>query len=163
VTIDVARKGALMISVAELGRCVVQEPSRNEPQSFTIVGGTGLYTGASGQGTVDRQLGQTSSGAAGREKWIGTLTVPGLEFDVVAPVITGTVPKSVRVPKTAKRARVRYRVIARDAVDGVVPVLCRPRSGASFPLGRSLVRCAATDASGNESARSFGVVVRRGG
>ena len=162
VTIDVAGKGALMISVAELGRCVAQEPSRNEPQSFTIVGGTGLYAGASGQGTVERLLAQTSGGAAGRETWTATMNVPALEFDVVAPVLTVTAPKPVRVSKTAKRARVRYRVAGLDAVDGVVPVVCRPRSGAWFPLGRSLVRCSATDASGNEAARSFGVVVRRG-
>ena len=50
VTLDVAGKGALMIAVAELGRCVAQEPSRNEPQSFSIVGGTGLYVGASRTG-----------------------------------------------------------------------------------------------------------------
>ena len=163
VTIDVAGKGALMISVAELGRCVAQEPSRNEPQSFTIVGGTGLYAGASGQGTVERSLGQTSSGASGRETWTATMNVPGLEFDVVAPVITVTVPKPVRVSKTAKRARVRYRVAGLDAVDGAVPVVCRPPSGAWFPLGRSLVRCSTADASGNEAARSFRVVVRRSG
>ncbi len=96
VAIDVAGKGALMISVAELGRCVAQEPSRNEPQSFTIVGGTGLYAGASGQGTVERLIGQTSSGASGRETWTASMNVPGLEFDVVAPVITVTAPKPVR-------------------------------------------------------------------
>jgi HYR domain-containing protein len=162
VTIDVAGKGALRISVAELGRCVAQEPSRNEPQSFTIVGGTGLYAGASGQGTVERLLGQTSGGATGRETWTATINVPGLEFDIVAPVITVTAPKPVRLSKTGKRARVHYRVAGLDAVDGVVPVVCRPRSGAWFPLGRSLVRCSATDASGNEAVRSFGVVVRRG-
>ena len=162
VALDVAGKGALMLAVAELGRCVAQEPSRNEPQSFTIVGGTGLYAGASGQGTVERLLGQTSSGASGRETWTTTLNVPGLEFDIVAPAITVAVPKPVRVSKTAKRARVRYRTAGLDAVDGAVPVVCRPRSGAWFPLGRSLVRCSATDASGNEGARSFAVVVRRG-
>lgn len=161
VTIAVAGKGALNLSVAELGGCVPQLPSRNEPQPFTIVGGTGLYAGASGQGTVTRELGQTATGAAGPETWNGTLTVPGLEFDVVAPVITVTTPKVVRVSRTAKRVRVRYRVAGRDDVDGVVSVACRPRSGAWFPVGRSLVRCSAADASGNSAARSFAVVVRR--
>ena len=121
VTIDVAGKGALMISVAELGRCVAQEPSRNEPQSFTIVGGTGLYAGASGQGTVERLLGQTSSGASGRD-WTATMNVPGLEFDIVAPGITVTCRSPYALSKTAKRARVRYRVTGLDAVDGVRPL-----------------------------------------
>ena len=162
VTFEVAGKGTVMISVAELGRCVPQEPSRNEAQSFTITGGTGLYAGASGEGRVERQLAQTADGAAGRERWIGTMTVPGLDFDLAAPVITGTIPKLVRASKTAKRVRVRFGLVARDSVDGVVPVACRPRSGAWFPLGRTLVRCSAVDASGNEATRSFRVTVRRG-
>lgn len=163
VALEVKGKGTLSLSVAELGRCVPQLPSRNESQSFTIIGGSGIYARASGGGTVERVLDPTASGAAGRETWAGTVTVPELEFDVVAPVVTGTISKSVRVPRTAKRSRVRYGVVARDAVDGTVPVSCQPRSGAWFPLGRTIVRCSATDSSGNRTTSSFRVTVRRRG
>jgi hypothetical protein len=47
-----------------------------------------------------------------------------------------------------------------DAVDGMVPVSCRPPSGSLFPFGRSPVACTATDSSGNTGYSSFGVVVR---
>jgi hypothetical protein len=161
VVLEIGGKGTLSLSVAGLGRCIPQLPSRNEPQRFTVVGGTGVYAGATGNGTVARELGQTAGGAAGPETFTGTLTVPGLEFDVVAPLMTGTVPKSVRLSKPAKRVRVRYSLAARDAVDGAVPVVCQPRSGALFPLGRTRVRCSATDSSGNRTAKAFAVVVRR--
>jgi hypothetical protein len=163
VTLEVRGKGTLSLAVAGLGRCVPQLPSRNEPQPFTIVGGSGVYAGATGSGTVARELGQTAGGAAGPETFSGTLTVPELEFDVVAPVLTGMVPKSVRLVREAKRVRVRYSLAARDAVDGAVRVVCQPRSGTWFPLGRTRVHCSATDSSGNQAARVFVVVVQRRG
>ena len=45
---------------------------------FSITGGTGIYAGASGSGTVERILsGLTPSGRRGTETWTGTLAVPG--------------------------------------------------------------------------------------
>ena len=52
----VAGKGTLHFALAEGVECVEVEPLRNEPQAFTITGGTGLYAGASGSGTVERSL-----------------------------------------------------------------------------------------------------------
>lgn len=130
-------------------------------QSFTVAGGTGIYAGASGAGTVGRALGQTDTGARGLETWTGTLTVPGLEFDVTAPVINGARAKTVRVPRKATRARVTYTVTATDAVDGPVPARCAPASGRRFKVGRTVVRCVAADSSGNSAAAAFPVTVRR--
>ncbi len=153
----VAGKGEINFVLAEGARCVEQEPVRNEPQAFTITGGTGTYQGSSGNGTVERSL----SGGHGVERWTGTLTVPGLEFDITPPAILGAMSKTVRAPASAKRARVTFRVVARDAVDGAVATACRPRSGSFFKLGRTTVTCTATDTSANGRAARFVITVRR--
>jgi hypothetical protein len=57
--------------------------------------------------------------------------------------------------------RVAYVVKAHDEVDANVPVECRPRSGSWFKVGRTTVRCLATDASANEASASFVVTVKR--
>jgi hypothetical protein len=153
--IVVAQKGAIDFALAA-GACVEQEPVRDEPQQFTITGGTGIYQGASGQGTVARSL----DAGSGTETWTGTLTVPGLEFDLTPPKITGAVPKTVRAKARAKRKRVTYRVTARDAVDGVVAAPCAPRSGSFFKRGRTAVRCRASDKSANTASARFVITVR---
>ena len=152
----VAGKGEIHFALADGARCIEQEPLRNEPQGFTITGGTGTYRQASGTGTFDRAV------AAGRgtEMWIGTLIVPGLEFDLDPPALSGATSKTVRAPKVAKRVRVAYNVTASDVVDGRVPAACAPRSGSRFPIGRTVVRCSATDSSANTSTASFTVTVR---
>ena len=153
----VANKGAIDFALADGARCVEQEPVRNEPQAFTITGGTGAYQGASGSGTVERSL----SGGIGVERWTAMLTVPGLEFDTAPPAIIGAVSKTVRAPTSAKRARVSYKVTARDAVDGAVAAACKPRSGSLFKVGRTVVTCTAGDTSGNNAAARFVITVRR--
>jgi HYR domain len=153
----VAGKGEIDFALADGVRCVEQEPVRNEPQDFTITGGTGTYQGASGGGTVERSL----SGGHGVERWTGTLTVPGVEFDITPPTITGAVAKAVRAPKAAKRVRVTYKVAARDAADGPLAVACLPRSGSWFAIGRTTVTCQARDSSGNSGRARFVVTVKR--
>jgi HYR domain len=152
----VAGKGEIDFALADGVRCVEQEPVRNEPQDFTITGGTGTYQGASGGGTVERSL----SGGHGVERWTGTLTVPGVEFDITPPTITGAVAKTVRAPKAAKRVRVTYKVAARDAADGPIAVACLPRSGSWFAIGRTTVTCQARDSSGNSGRARFVVTVK---
>jgi hypothetical protein len=88
--------------------------------------------------------------------------VPGLEFDVTPPTLSGAVNKTVRARKGSKLVRVTYRVTAGDAVDGSVPVSCLPRSGSPFTIGRTLVKCSATDTSANAKAGRFSVTVKRG-
>jgi hypothetical protein len=153
----VSGKGEIDFALADGARCVDQEPVRNEPQEFTITGGTGSYQGASGRGTVERSL----SGGRGVEMWTGTLVVPGLDFDTTPPEIIGAVSKTIRAPAGAKRARVTYKVTARDAVDGAVGATCTPRSGTFFKIGRTAVTCITTDRSGNDRAARFVIMVRR--
>ena len=150
-------KGEIRFALADGAECVDLEPLRLEPQSLTITGGTGIYDGASGSGTLERNL----SNGVGNETWTGTLAVPGLEFDVTPPTLSGARSKTVRAPRRAKSVRVTYKVTASDAVDGPVRVSCEPRSGARFPIGRTFVACEATDSSGNTSGARFVVKVKR--
>ncbi len=152
----VVGKGEIFFALTDGARCIDQEPLRYEPQDFTITGGTGTYDGASGSGTLERAL----DAGRGTERWIGTLVVPGLEFDTTPPTLSGATSKTVRASKRAKRVRITYTVTASDAVDGEVPVTCVPRSGSRFLIGRTVVRCSATDSSANASTAKFIVTVR---
>lgn len=159
----VASKGEIHFELAAAAQCLNEEQefaARAPTQTFTVTGGSGIYAGASGTGTVMRTLGTTATGAVGTETWTGTLTVAGLEFDVTQPTLAGATNKSVRAKKGAKSARVTFRVTARDATDGVVPIACNPRSGSRFQLGGTRVTCEATDSSGNTAAAAFRVTVR---
>ena len=162
ITLVVAGKGEISFALDEAATCVRQEAVRTQPQSFTVTGGTGIYAGASGSGRIERTLGSVSAAGArvGTETWTGTLVAPEVEFDVTRPTLSGAVAKTVSARRGAKTARVRFTVAARDAVDGARPVTCKPRSGSSFRIGRSAVRCTANDMSGNTAAARFFVTVR---
>jgi HYR domain len=156
----VATKGEIEFAIAE-SPCVGQGAS-GATAAFTVTGGHGIYEGASGSGTVLHAASPSSDGKfRGRERWIGTLSVPSLDFDTTPPTIRGARNKVVKVKKTARRARVSYSVTASDAVDGTVPATCAPRSGSFFRLGRTRVRCAAADTSANTATANFTVTVRR--
>ena len=150
-------KGEIHFALADGARCIDQEPIRNEPQSFTITGGTDTYEGASGSGTLERAV----SAGRGTETWTGTLVVPGFEFDVTPPTLSGATSKTVRARNRAKRVRVTYQVTANDAVDGQVAATCLPRPGTRFPIGRTVVACEASDSSGNTGRARFVVTVMR--
>ncbi len=157
----VAGKGEIEIAVPGSTCLSSDQVFGRHVSALTITGGTGAYGGASGNSTLDHALRQTGPGrAAGTDTWVGTLSVPGLEFDVSRPILRGIVSKTVRAPRGARRARVTYRVTARDEVDGVVPVSCRPRSGSRFRIGRTVVNCSATDGSGNKATARFTITVK---
>jgi hypothetical protein len=158
----VAGKGAIDVVTSE-GSCISTESVRTQTQAFKVTGGTGIYAGASGSGTIERALGQpTADGSRhGIETWKGTLTVPGLKFDVVKPTFVGAKSRTVVARRHAKRVRVKYVVTATDAVDGRVPVRCLPRSGTRFHIGRNRVHCSATDTSANAATASFKITVRQ--
>ena len=157
----VAGKGEIRFALADGAKCVPFCLSReNQPQDFTVTGGSGIYEGVSGSGTAQRAFGATVTGI---EKWTGTLLAPGTEFDVTPPKLNGATSKTVRAPKGQKRVRVTYTVTASDAVDGRVPVTCQPRSGSRFRLGRTRVVCSTTDRSANTAMTSFRVTVRPSG
>jgi hypothetical protein len=130
-------------------------------QAFTVAGGSGLYTGASGGGTVKHDAHRLLSGhAAGTDTWEGTLAVPDLEFDLTPPTLGGALDRTVQAPRKAKRVRVAYKVVARDEVDTTVAVSCSPRSGSRFKIGRTAVNCSATDSSANRATARFTITVK---
>src|SRR6478736_6718491 len=66
VRLEVAGKGELQLAVDRYrGECI--ESSLNLSRAFTITGGSGIYAGASGGGTVSHQALPTPSGSAGRD------------------------------------------------------------------------------------------------
>ena len=87
--------------------------------------------------------------------------VLGVRYLEVHVTIDGARARTVRVPRSGKRVRVRYVVRANDTVDGALPVTCDPRSGSLFMLGRTTVACEAVDSSGNTGRARFTVTVRR--
>jgi HYR domain len=130
--------------------------------TFTVTGGSGMYAGASGGGT----LLSTGSGGNGsgvrRDEWTGTVVVPGAaSFDLVPPTFAGVRNLVVHVRRHVKRVAVSYTVTASDNVDGAVSPTCDPPPGSRFRLGRTTVTCTATDSSGNTSTATFVVSVKR--
>lgn len=157
--LTVAGKGEIELTETVAGCWVVLVPSG--PATWAATGGSGIYAGASGAGTTDVTAREISATGTYLDRRIGTLTVPGLDFDLTPPVLSSAVSKTVRVPKKAKRVRVRYAVRAQDAVDGSIPVTCKPKSGSSFKIGRTKVSCTATDSSANTATATFTVTVKR--
>ena len=161
IRLTVAGKGDIDVAVAQ-ALCVPLQDVVNQTQTFTVVGGTGSYAGASGSGTLVHSLSElTAQGRFGRETWTGTFEVPGLEFDVTRPTLTGATNKTVKARKGAKSARVAFRVTAQDDRDGALPVSCSPRPGSAFRIGRTRVTCDASDLSANTATASFAVTVQR--
>lgn len=130
---------------------------------ITVTGGSGLYAGATGSGVLEFHPASITGPQQGSRQvtWTGMLNVPGLAFDTTAPQINGAVSKTVKTRLKAG-ARVRYSVTAADAADGAVRVVCLPKSGSLFPIGRTTVVCNAGDSSGNTAAtKTFVITVKR--
>ena len=162
----VTGKGQISLAVEGTDRCLFGPPSDtvvNVTLPFTVTGGSGAYVGASGGGTlaIVGNFSPSFGHAVGVDTWTGTLVVPGLEFDLTPPVLTAPRSKTIRVSRRAKRVRVVYTATARDDVDGAVTATCKPKSGSRFKVGRTAVRCSATDTSGNTASATFTVTVKR--
>lgn len=163
--VHVAGKGGLELAM-DYPVCADTAPA-NSVIRGTIAAGTGTFAGASGSLQVASSVFAPTCGAGGcaggaSDTWTGTLAVPGLEFDLVPPVFQPVAAKRVKAPRKAKTVRVRYSPKARDAVDGPVPVTCKPRSGSRFKVGRTTrVRCSAEDKSANVATKSLTVKVTR--
>ena len=79
--------------------------------------------------------------------------------DDEAPSFAAVPPLVALAPVGARSAAVAFPApLARDNV-GVDSVTCSPRSGSRFAIGRSTVRCVASDAAANTASTSFGVTV----
>jgi hypothetical protein len=158
-SLRVAGKGEIKVATSGTG-CLARFGSLRVGEPFVVTGGSGAYAGASGSGTVTT-FSYGPPGFGGIDTWSGTVSVPGVRFDLTAPTISGAVDKRVRIARRAKPARVTYTVIAQDDVDGVVTATCSPPSGSRFTVGRTQVSCSAQDASGNTSTATFTVTVKR--
>jgi hypothetical protein len=159
--LTVKGKGEIDLSVHQSGQCVVPTTGAlNGSLVYTVTGGSGIYAGASGSGSLVTRGGP---GTTGRnvDTLGGSLTVYGLVFDLTPPVLTGAVSKVVLAPRGASSARVRFSVTARDPGHGTVPVTCKPHAGSRFKLGRTRVVCSATDSSGNKATARFTITVKR--
>lgn len=155
--IEVAAKGAIQLSLPG-PICAPSGSGHVGPLDATISGGSGRFAGASGNLVFESDV---SLIGTTRDDWTGSLTVPGYDFDLTPPVLRGTHSRTMRVRKNAKRARVVYVVTAHDAVDGAVKVACKPRSGSRFTVGRTVVRCVATDSSANTTTKRFAITVKK--
>ena len=160
--IAVAGKGALTVS--RRGKaCGPTAPARTGPLSYKVSAGTGAYARASGtlvfRSSTDFPDFACGPCGTGRDTWRGTLTLPGLEFDVTAPLIEGATSMTVMAPPTAKGMNVQYAVTATDAVDGPVAANCTPKPGTFFNRGTTTVTCSALDSSGNIGRAEFTVTV----
>jgi hypothetical protein len=158
-------KGEIFFAVSGIPGCFFGPPPDtvvNNTQPFTITGGSGRYLGASGTGRLTHvgHFSPSYGHAVGIDTWTGNLVVPGLEFDLTAPTISGAANKVVRAPRGARKARVTFKLSAQDDVDGSLPVSCQPRSGSRFKVGRTRVTCFATDTSGNRATVTFTVAVK---
>ena len=158
----VAGKGTIDMALAGSAECFTDLSVLQASRMFSVSGGSGAYVGASGGGTLRHAVYRTFAGGAGTDTWIGTLSVPGLEFDVTRPIFSGASSRTARTPAGRRSVRVRLSVKATDEVDGARPVACSPRSGSRFRIGRTLVACAATDRSGNTAKARFVVTVLAG-
>jgi hypothetical protein len=158
--ITVAGKGRIELSIDGTGCVSRMPPPLRAEAPFTITGGSGRYTGASGGGTYG-DLSHGPPSWRGTDTWTGTLVVPGLDFDLTPPALSGARSRTIRIPRGRTRTRVPYSVNAQDDVDGNLPVTCSPRSGSWFKVGRTRVRCSAIDTSGNRSTATFVVTVKR--
>ena len=113
-TIEVSRTGTICTPPAPLDDGAVH--LHRHRGYGRLQGATGTLTFRTRSGALD---GACQCGSA-QDTWAGTITVPGMEFDLTAPTIAGAVSKSVKAPKKAKSMRVRYTVKGTDAVDGAV-------------------------------------------
>ncbi len=157
-SIVVAGKGEIDLSARSEGCQPYPDP---QTLSYTVLGGSGAYAGASGSGSIVF-LSHTEPPLprAIKIRLSGSVDVPGLTFDTTAPVF---VPVKSRVVSASspRGARVRFSVRATDAVEGPVPASCKPGSGSLFRIGRTRVTCSATDGSGNTATTGFTITVKR--
>jgi HYR domain len=157
--LTVAGKGAVDVRITGTECLLRSGGSLSAQETFVVTGGSGSYAGVSGSGTI-AHVSYGPPSWRGRDTWSGSLAVPGLAFDLTPPSFTGTRNVTLRAPRGATRTRVKHAVKAHDEVDGTVPADCRPRFGSWFKVGRTTVRCVATDTSANEARASFVVTVR---
>jgi HYR domain len=157
---NIAGRGSIDFRVTGTGCLLRSGGTLSAQETFIVMGGSGSYAGASGGGTI-AHVSYGPPSWRGRDTWSGSVVVHGLAFDLTPPSFVGTRNITLHAPRKANRMRAAYAVRAQDEVDAALPVDCRPRSGSWFKVGRTTVRCLATDTSANEARASFAVTVKR--
>jgi len=108
---------------------------------------------------LDLAVGAYKDDDGGRDQ--GAVWMLFLGRDATPPAISGAPVVSVTDPKGSTPGEtVFFSVSASDDIDPAPSVVCTPPSGSFFPRGTTIVTCTATDASGNQTAWSFPVVVQ---
>jgi len=80
--------------------------------------------------------------------------------DALPPVITTS--GNVVVPATsAEGAVAKFTAAARDKIDGDLPAFCTPKSGATFPVGKTTVSCWASNSLGKLKSTTLTVTVTK--
>jgi PKD repeat protein len=75
-----------------------------------------------------------------------------------------TPPDNITTPATsAAGATVNFTANGSDLENGVIPAVCVPASGSTFPIGTTQVDCTVTDSDGLSAAGSFTVTVTNNG
>jgi hypothetical protein len=80
--------------------------------------------------------------------------------DATAPVLSVPSAPVVATATGSAGAAVDYTVSSSDNLSGVQPITCSQASGATYPLGDTLVTCTTTDVAGNKTTASFTVRVQ---
>jgi hypothetical protein len=139
-------------SVPAAGCQVVDAEDGNSTPAATITGPTGPLAGY-GLGSVHVACSYTDAGGLSASAAADYSVV-----DTVAPALSAPGDATIAA-ESASGAHHSFTVSATDAVDPAPNATCDQASGSLFPLGTTLVSCAATDAAGNSSRGSFNVTV----
>jgi Right handed beta helix region/HYR domain len=87
-----------------------------------------------------------------------TVTVTLAAGDTTPPAIT--VPADLTVNAVSPQgAAVEYTASVTDNSDAAPALVCAPASGTTFPIGKTIVKCLATDGAGNSATATFKVSV----
>ena len=101
----------------------------------------------------------TAVDQAGNHAQPRTFTVLVAPKNAKPPKVTA--PHHMKVEATGPSGAVAvFTATAVDPVDGVLPVVCAPASGSTFPIGTTTVTCSATNSFGKSDTDAFTVTVR---
>jgi hypothetical protein len=146
----------------------------NQNVEATGTSGASLSFSASAKDAVDGNITPSCTPRSGSLFPFGSTTVTCRATDSRGNPSTGsfnvtvkdTTAPSVSVPKDVtleaagpSGSTYTFSASAKDTVDGALTPSCSASSGASFPLGKTTVRCTATDKAGNTGSDSFVVTV----
>jgi hypothetical protein len=169
-----AANGDFTVNVNDTRAPALTLPGDLSVQATTAEGAEVAYQ-ASASDSVDGAIGPTCAPPSGHVFRVGTTKVRCSATDEAGNTATGSFAVAVRdrtkpsltLPTTIRKTtssreglHVDDPASATDLVDGSVPVTCEPRSGSTFQVGSTRVRCFTTDRAGNTARGRFRVVIK---